>query len=238
MVSAQRMICLSHSFVKMAVLGFKILFVVACLALLFYYGKDLQALLSNSELLTESLYQLGPLAWLGFLVLNILQVVVAPIPGPAFGVAGGFLFGFWKGFLLNIIGILIGSSIAFLLARWLGKPLVDRFVSGKTAKFLQKVATLKGIKGLAIVYLLPFLPDDALCFIVGLTKIKFRTFFALISFCRTPGVLVASLTGSGLVTLPFYAWIAIGILALILVLLYWLKGDQIEAWMKRMVLAN
>ncbi len=226
------MIYLPHNFVKKAV---KVLFVLAYLALLIYYGKDLQKILSNSELLEETLSHLGPFAWLGFLTLNISQVIFAPIPGPAFGVAGGFLFGFWKGFLLNIIGILIGSSIAFLLARWLGKPLVDRFVSGKTAEFLQEVATSKGIKGLVIIFLLPFLPDDALCFVVGLTKIKFRTFFTLVSFCRTPGILVASLTGSGLINLPLYAWIAIGILAILLVLLYWFKGDQIEAWMKRMV---
>ncbi|MDD4263934.1 MAG: VTT domain-containing protein [Firmicutes bacterium] len=219
-------------------LSLKFSLVAFVLYLLVFHGRSLMTLITNETLLEEVLVKLGPAAWIGFLVLNIVQVILAPIPGVAVGVAGGFLFGFWGGFILNLIGILIGSIIAFLFARWLGRPLVDKFVSGKTASFLEKVATSKGIKGIALIYLLPFLPDDALSFMVGLTKINFRTFFLIVALCRTPGTFVASMTGAGLINLPLYFWIIVGIVTVLLLIIYWIKSEQIDLWIKGLVLRD
>jgi|LFRM01.1.fsa_nt_gb uncharacterized membrane protein YdjX (TVP38/TMEM64 family) len=222
--------------VKTVDISVKIAFVALLLYVLIFHGKDLYELMTNEQMLEEVLQRLGPVAWLGFLFFNILQVILSPLPGVAVGVAGGFMFGFWQGFALNLSGILLGSVIAFLLARWLGKPLVDRFVGDKTARFLEKVASSKGIKGIALVYLLPFLPDDALSFMVGLTKIRFRYFFLIVTLCRTPGVLVASMTGAGLINFPFIFWVIFGIITTLLLVIYWLKSEQIDKWVKGLVL--
>lgn len=216
-------------------IAIKILFVVCCVGLLFVYSKDIYELFTNTSLLKEILVKLGPIAWIGFLVINIVQVIVAPVPGPAISVLGGFLFGFWKGLLLNLIGTVIGSIIAFLLARWLGKPLVDKFVSGRTKEFLEKATTRRGVKSLVLIFLLPFLPSDALCFFAGLSPIKFKTFLTIVSFCRVPGLAVASMTGSGLIDLPIIAWVAIGAIASLLLVFYWYRGTEIESWIKKLV---
>ena len=59
-----------------------------------------------------------------FILVQILQVVIAPIPGQAAAFAGGFIFGFWKGWFLTTLGLVIGSLIAMTLARLLGISLV------------------------------------------------------------------------------------------------------------------
>lgn len=196
------------------------------------YGPEFMRLFGSEEAIEQTIQSWGALGPVAFLVMNIAQVIVAPIPGTAIGVVGGYLFGVWLGFALNLLGILIGSLVVFTLARRLGKPFVDRFVGPRTAQFLQRVAEKNGIRGLTLVFLLPFLPDDALCFMAGLTPIRTRTFILIVLIGRTPGSFVASLTGAGLVDLPLWAWAVVGLVGISLFVLWWRKGDQIEAWFR------
>lgn len=200
--------------------------------MLVLYGSDLIRLFGSEEAIRQTIESWGALGPIAFLVMNILQVILAPIPGTAVGVVGGYIFGAWMGFILNLLGIALGSLIAFWLARKFGKPLVDRFVGPRTANFLERVANRNGIRGLALIFLLPFLPDDALCFMAGLTAIRTRTFVLIVLFGRSPGAFVASLTGSGLVDLPLWAWTLIGLMAIALVVLWWRKGERIEDWFR------
>ena len=63
------------------------------------------------------------------MLLQILQVVAAPFPGELTGVAGGYVYGETMGFVLSMVGLTIGSWVAFELASILGRPFVERFVS-------------------------------------------------------------------------------------------------------------
>lgn len=206
--------------------------VAVLVALAFVYGPELVRLFGSEQAIEETLAGWGAFAPLAFLGLNILQVIVAPIPGTAMGVVGGYLFGVWLGFALNLLGIVLGSLVAFGLARKFGRPLVNRFVGPRTAQFLERVAERNGIRGLTLIFLLPFLPDDALCFMAGLTAIRTRTFVLIVIIGRTPGTFVAALTGSGLVNLPLWGWLLIGLVGFTLLGLWWRKGEQIEAWFR------
>ena len=66
-----------------------------------------------------------------FILLQIMQVVAAPIPGEVTGFIGGYLYGPILGTLYSTIGLTIGSWLAFLLARSFGMPLVERAVNPK-----------------------------------------------------------------------------------------------------------
>ena len=67
---------------------------------------------------------LGPILFIAF---QTLQVVIAPIPGEATGFLAGFFFGVFKGFLISTIGIMIGSSIAFYIAKFFKKKILKRY---------------------------------------------------------------------------------------------------------------
>lgn len=60
---------------------------------------------------------LGPAAWPVFLALQVLQVVVFWIPGDLVQVAGGMVFGWWLATVLSLVGVTLGSQLAFGLAR-------------------------------------------------------------------------------------------------------------------------
>ncbi|MGE5653594.1 MAG: TVP38/TMEM64 family protein [Bacillota bacterium] len=212
-----------------------ILAAIGVIALVYMVGPELSDMLSDREAFTEFLRGAGLWAPIGFIVLNAVQILFTPVPGATIGLVAGYYFGFGYGSLLNILGVLAGSVLAFLLARAFGKPLVDRFVGPKAANMLVKATSGKGLWGMALVYLLPFTPDDALCFVAGLSPIKIGRFAVLVTLCRAPGVLVANLTGSGYFTLTPLQWVVVGVASVTLLFIGWRKSDELEAWSMRMV---
>ena len=100
---------------------------VAAVFLFFYY--DLYSFFISRKKLINFINSFGPLSVVIFIGLQILQVIVAPIPGEVNGFIGGYLYGPVMGTLYSTIGLSIGSWIAFVLARRLGLPFVEKVIS-------------------------------------------------------------------------------------------------------------
>lgn len=106
----------------------------------------------------------GPLAFIGAL---IAAVVLAPVTVvPLIPLAGSVFGPFWAG-VLSVIGWTLGAIAAYLLARYIGKPIVKYIVPLESIeKFearLSGQATFWGLVALRIV-----VPVDVLSFAVGL----------------------------------------------------------------------
>ncbi|MBP5212686.1 MAG: TVP38/TMEM64 family protein, partial [Pyramidobacter sp.] len=126
------------------------------------------------------------------------QVVFAPIPGQAVALAGGFVFGFWKGWGLTTLGLALGSAIAMVLARAFGTAFVRRFVPRGVMERFDSLIEQGGYTTFFMIFLLPALPDDAVCFIAGLTKLKLLPLSLVCLLGRAPGMAVLSLVGAQL----------------------------------------
>ena len=167
--------------------------------------------------------------WL-FILIQVLQVVIAPIPGQAAAFAGGFIFGFWKGWALTTLGLVIGSLIAMSLARLLGISLVRKIVPEPVIQRFDSVISDGGYMTFFMIFLLPALPDDAVCFLAGLTKLKLLPLSLVCLLGRAPGMAVLSLTGAGFADgLTLWAEILFGVMMVLSVLL-WLFWEIIEKW--------
>ena len=167
--------------------------------------------------------------WL-FILIQVLQVVIAPIPGQAAAFAGGFIFGFWKGWALTTLGLVIGSLIAMSLARLLGISLVRKVVPESIIQRFDSVISDGGYMTFFMIFLLPALPDDAVCFLAGLTKLKLLPLSVVCLLGRAPGMAVLSLTGAGFADgLTLWAEILFGVMMVLSVLL-WLFWEIIESW--------
>lgn len=173
----------------------------------------------------------GALAPLVFFLIQIGQVIISPIPGNLTALAGGALFGGISASLLSSSGIILGSLIAFYLARAFGKPLVVRFVGQSIFDKYSKVFSGKSCLSLFILFLLPFFPDDALCFLAGLSNMNFRLFLILTIFGRLPNIVFASLIGSGVISFSLITWIIIGVVSAILLFLLFRYKNKIENWL-------
>ena len=121
-----------------------------------------------------------------FILLQIAQMLVAPLPGQIMALIGGYLFGSWIGLLYTMIGVMMGSALIFALARKLGRPFVRRFVRPDLLREFDHLTREKGAFVFFLMYLLPGFPDDILSFIAGFTLIPVRRLLLISLVGRLP----------------------------------------------------
>ena len=124
--------------------------------------------------------------------LFVLMYVVATafaLPGSVLTLAGGALFGLSFGTLLNWLGATIGATVAYFLARVLGKDAV-RGILGRHAEKLDKLTGEQGFLNLLRLRLIPIVPFNALNFGAGLVGVKARSYFAATALGIIPGTIV------------------------------------------------
>jgi len=141
----------------------------------------------------------GTWGWFVALGIQVLQVIVALIPGEVVEVGCGLAFGFWGGLAVCLLGSAIGSAIIFLLVRKFGVKLVEVFVSREkinSLKFLSNERKLKSI--IFLVFFTIGTPKDLLTYFVGLTNIKLHEFLIISTVARIPSVLTSILVGDTL----------------------------------------
>jgi uncharacterized membrane protein YdjX (TVP38/TMEM64 family) len=110
-------------------------------------------------------------------VLAYTLATLAFIPGAVLTLAAGAIFGFTQGILLVFIGAVIGSSLAFCLARWLVRERVSSWLS-KDQRMLAVGQAVSG-QGLMMILLLrlsPVIPYNMVNYALGLTHVKYREF--------------------------------------------------------------
>lgn len=134
------------------------------------------AMFSSAEALQAWVDGFGAAAPVVFFVLQVVQVIVSPIPGGATTLVGAMLFGFWPAFVLSTAAVLTGSLLAFGLARVFGRQLVIRLVGPKITERYLGAMTSRARIALLLMFLLPVFPDDALSFVAGLTGLSWPFF--------------------------------------------------------------
>lgn len=117
-----------------------------------------------------------------FILFQAVQVVIPILPGGIGCLGGVLLFGALKGFIYNYIGICAGSVIAFLIAKYYGKPVLRYFFSDKLIQKYDSWTSKKDrfAKWFAVAIFLPVAPDDFLCYLAGTTEMTVRKFTAII----------------------------------------------------------
>ena len=183
--------------------------------------------IKDPDIIGEWLRQKGKDSHWLFIGAQIVQVFFAPLPGQAAALAGGYVFGFWKGWGLTTVGQLLGSSLAMFAARMLGERAVRKFVPESLATNFDILISNGGYAQFFIIFLLPALPDDAVCFIAGLTRLRLLPLILICIAGRAPGMAVLSLLGSQAATGPVW-WVKLLFAALMLLsTVFWLFDDII-----------
>lgn len=208
---------------RLAIVGLLVLglFVVAGM-MLFDYSVGT---IFEPTTVRETVEGYGLFAPVAFIALQVMQVVFAPIPGQVLALAGGYIFGPFLGTVYSLVGATIGSAIAFGLSRRFGRPVVERLVHPQTLGNIDQFLEDHGRLAVFLVFLLPGLPDDALCFVCGLTSIPLRDLVVLSFLGRIPGYALLALAGGRLAThRPLEAGIIIGVIGLLAAIGYWRRA--------------
>lgn len=142
--------------------------------------------------------------WLIFLAVQILQVVVAMIPGEPIEICAGLLYGPVWGTLSCMLGILIGSLIVYALVKKLGMPIVSVFIDPDRLQNLWFVRDESRFEKIAfLLFFIPGTPKDLLTWAAGLLKINPLRFFLFSTIARLPSILTSTLAGASLITGDF-----------------------------------
>jgi len=150
----------------------------------------------DKPFLKQTLREWGILAPVIFVVLQALQVIIAPIPGEVTGILGGFLFGVWLGLIYSTIGLTLGSVAAFGVGRWLGGHYVRTLVSQETWNRMGFIVEAEGAILCFIIYLIPGLPKDMVCYLFGMSPMPLWVFTLVSTLGRIPGTWVLSAQGA------------------------------------------
>lgn len=174
-------------------------FIGAIVLLSVHYGPEISRWFSQRDQLKEAVEQGGVLAILAFIGVQVLQVVVAAIPGEIVQIAAGYLFGTLLGAGYLLVGLIIGALIAFFAARVLGYPLLKIFVPGaKRERLLHIISRGESELVIFVLFLLPGLPKDALTYVAGASPINPWRFLVISTLGRLPALVVSCYIGASL----------------------------------------
>ncbi len=201
---------------------------VALITALVIWWRPIYDFLSDQEQVRAWVEGLGAWGPLAILLLEMIQALLAPIPGQAIEAVSGYLYGPWWGTLYPMIGMAIGSFITFSLARRFGRPLAIRLIGKQSMARLDDLERRGGAPFFFLIWLLPFAPDDLACVAAGLTTMRTRQFMVLMLIGRLPGVFVSVWVGANVARIEPIWWAVLFIGLAIAGLVFWRWGEQIQ----------
>jgi uncharacterized membrane protein YdjX (TVP38/TMEM64 family) len=197
--------------------------------------QTLFSLFTDQEQMRELLLQAGWKAPFIYIGVQIVQVFVFIVPGDIVQFAGGYLFGIVLGLVYSLIGILIGSGMNFLLARWLGRAFVESlFPRDSVQRFETILASQRAQTGFFLLFLIPGLPGkDLLCYVAGISRLRLGTFIAISMAARVPGIFGSSVMGGAVSGGQYGIAIAALVVAVIFFGLGFIYRKPIHRWVER-----
>lgn len=129
----------------------------------------------------------GPVVFIGLYTLG----VVAALPVTLFAFMAGILFGTVLGVLVSNIAVTLGACLAFLIARFFTRGMVDHWVKrNERLRKLDRWTTDQGTWILILNRLFPLLPFNLMNYAFGLTRIPFATYAFWSWLCMIPALVI------------------------------------------------
>ncbi len=171
------------------------------------------------------------LGWFGppvLILLNALQIVIAPVPAYALFGAAGFLYGPIWGGIYGTLGTLLGASAAMLLTRRFGRPWAARMVGEARLTRWNQMTDRRGWLVWGLLLLAPV--GDIPYFLAGLSQVKWLQILVLTIITRVPTIFLVAAAGSGTTSV---GWEELAVLLVCLVVIFgilWRYQSVILAW--------
>lgn len=220
---------------KKVVLKSLTLLIILLFSIFFTIKYNILSIITDQHKLIEFVNSFKTLSIFIFILLQIIQVIIAFIPGEVTGFIGGYLFGTIPGTIYSTIGLTLGSIVAFYLARVFGRPLVLFFVKQEYLNRFDYLMTHKGTSISAFLFLMPGFPKDYLCYILGLSKISPRVFIIISTFGRIMSTFLLSIGGSLIRNEHYKTFITFSVIVLIIIGFFYIYRNKIEDKLKKLL---
>lgn len=180
----------------------------------------------------------GAWGWVVFILLQIFVTTLlcfVPATSMTFIIVSIILFGAWQGFIISSVGVILSSMTMFLIGRFGGEKIAVKMVGEESLKKAQDLIAVKSKIYLPLMFLFPFFPDDALCMVAGITKMRWWEFLLIVICCRTVGVAMTCFLGSDLIdwsALTIIDWFVFISVCLIDLYIIYRLADKLEKKIK------
>jgi len=183
---------------------------------------SLMALLQDQQALSAYVQRLGSLGPVILFGLLVAQVFLALIPGHALMMAGGYVYGPLVAITITATSTILGSQIAFWVARRYGRQLIYRLAKSdiKVIEKWDRIAQKQGALFFFFTFVLPIFPSDLMCYVAGLGKVAPHKFLAANIAGRILCAIAITMIGSFGFQPPWQFW-ALVIGGMIILFIAW-----------------
>jgi uncharacterized membrane protein YdjX (TVP38/TMEM64 family) len=136
----------------------------------------------------------------GYVLFYAAQILIAPLPGNFLAVFAGYVFGFWWGLFLSLLGLTIGACLAVVIARYFGRPLLERFFNRGDLVRWERKLRLRSPLVWYVFFLFPV--PDLVMYVAGMGTLQLRWLLPAILLGRATGVLIGITLGNFTAVLP------------------------------------
>lgn len=150
--------------------------------------------------------------FLGVLIIfciQVVQILLAFIPGGPMQMVAGVLYGGFFGGLILLAGAAAASFIIWSLVSRLGQAAIEAFHDRQSASRLWKIRAFREEKSAEaltwILFLIPGVPKDLLTYFAPLTPMKRGRFLFISTVARIPGIFLTTFASSSLMNGNFWA---------------------------------
>lgn len=161
--------------------------------------------ITDQQAVSNYLQSFGALGPAVLFCLLVAQVFVAIIPGHALMVTAGYVYGSF-GLMIVITSTILGSQLAFTIARRYGRDLIYKLASPAVIDKWNKTAHHQGVTFYFFSFVLPIFPSDLMCYVAGLATISPRRFFVANLLGRTCCAVFVTLIGIYGMNPPIWFW--------------------------------
>ena len=163
-----------------------LLAIVLGVGLLIVAGRYLGGYVPRFAQWVQSLGVWGPVVF----ILGYAAATVAFVPGVLLTLAAGAIFGLGPGTVYTLIGATFGASLAFLVARYVARAAIEKRIAGNSRfQAIDRAVGREGFKIVALLRLSPIFPFNLLNYALGLTQVRFLSYFAACA-AMLPGTLL------------------------------------------------
>ena len=159
------------------------------------------------------------------IALMTVQSMVPLVPGLAITITNAWVFGWEHGALYSWIGALAGAVLDFGIARWYGRPVVERLVRPRYLNMTDQFFRRHGVLAVFITRLTPVIPFKVISYGAGLTAITFQHYVMATGVGQTPAIVLYSFLGQHLTRSIRAAILITTLLVLVTVLAYYYRNE-------------
>jgi uncharacterized membrane protein YdjX (TVP38/TMEM64 family) len=156
---------------------------------------------SNIDGVRKLLFDYYKFSFIIFVFFQIFQCVSIFIPLTPLTIAGGLVFGPYIGTFLSWIGLTLGDTICFFLAKYFGRAYVEKKIGSLNNRFSIEILSRNTTRIsfyiiIGLFFLSGMVSFDVLSYTLGLTKVRYRHFIILLSIGIVPKLIVLNLVSN------------------------------------------